>query len=105
MSGPDYKLQWETSEKWRKAYQDAKERMYSAGAEIAEFAINHMPCNESQVDSWFRREYIHRGASAELLAALEVMIQSAHPHPTEHPTMTAAWKIARAAIAKAKGEA
>jgi uncharacterized protein YeaC (DUF1315 family) len=30
----------------------------------------------------------------ELEAALRMMVASAHPHPTEHPTMTAAWKVA-----------
>jgi hypothetical protein len=36
--------------------------------------------------------------------ALKVMLASAMPHPVEHPTMTAAWKIARAALAKAEGK-
>lgn len=34
-------------------------------------------------------------------AALRQMLDSAHPHPTEHPTMTAAWPIGRAALAAA----
>lgn len=31
--------------------------------------------------------------------ALEVMLASAYPHPTEHPTMTAAWELGRSALA------
>jgi hypothetical protein len=34
-----------------------------------------------------------------LREALETGIKSAHPHPTEHPTMTAAWAVMRAALA------
>jgi hypothetical protein len=44
-------------------------------------------------------------AAPELLEALKQMVDSAHPHPVEHPTMTAAWEVARAAIAKAEGGA
>lgn len=42
-------------------------------------------------------------AAPELLAALEQMVASAFPHPVEHPSMTAAWAVARSAIAKARG--
>lgn len=41
--------------------------------------------------------------NADLLRALEAMLASAHPHPDEHPGMFSAWKIGRAALAKAKG--
>jgi hypothetical protein len=34
----------------------------------------------------------------ELRGALEEGVKSAHPHPVEHPTMTAAWKVMRAAL-------
>lgn len=34
-----------------------------------------------------------------LRAALEQMLASAVPHPTEHPTMTTAWENARKALA------
>ena len=34
-----------------------------------------------------------------LREALEIGIKSAYPHPTEHPTMTAAWKVMKAALA------
>jgi hypothetical protein len=34
-----------------------------------------------------------------LREALEIGIESAHPHPTEHPTMTAAWAVMRTALA------
>lgn len=40
-------------------------------------------------------------AAPELLAALREVVDSATPHPVDHPSMTAAWKTARAAIAKA----
>ena len=33
-----------------------------------------------------------------LRAALETMLRSAVPHPTEHPTMTEAWAIAKTAL-------
>lgn len=33
-----------------------------------------------------------------LREALKTMLKSAVPHPVEHPTMTAAWKTARAAL-------
>jgi hypothetical protein len=36
---------------------------------------------------------------AELKKVLRLMVDSAVPHPVEHPTMTAAWKVARAALA------
>lgn len=39
---------------------------------------------------------------AALAAALEKMLASAVPHPVEHPTMTEAWKVARAALAALK---
>jgi hypothetical protein len=38
-----------------------------------------------------------------LLHALKTVVASAHPHPVEHPTMTAAWAHARVVIAKAEG--
>lgn len=34
----------------------------------------------------------------QLLAALKQVLASASPHPVEHPRMTAAWKVARAAV-------
>ena len=34
-----------------------------------------------------------------LRKVIETLLASAHPHPTEHPTMTAAWAVGRAAIA------
>jgi len=40
----------------------------------------------------------------KLCDALEAVLQSAFPNEKEHPTMCAAWKIARAALAKARGE-
>jgi hypothetical protein len=42
-------------------------------------------------------------AAPELLLALRAVIESARPHPREHPTMFRAWDIARAAIDKAEG--
>ena len=42
-------------------------------------------------------------AAPDLLAALKQVVSSAFPHPVNHPTMTAAWKVAQAAIAKAEG--
>jgi len=33
-----------------------------------------------------------------LRAVIEALLESAHPHPTEHPTMTAAWAIGRTAL-------
>ena len=43
-------------------------------------------------------------AAPELYAALEQVLASAAPHPEQHEAMTAAWTVARAAIAKARGE-
>ena len=43
-------------------------------------------------------------AAPDLLEALKVMVASAFPHPVEHPAMTAAWKVAEAAIEKAEGK-
>ena len=37
---------------------------------------------------------------ARLREVVETMLDSAYPHPVEHPTMTKAWAIAKAAIAK-----
>jgi hypothetical protein len=37
-------------------------------------------------------------ACLRMREALETVLASAYPHPTEHPTMTAAWKIGRAAL-------
>jgi hypothetical protein len=49
-------------------------------------------------------------ATARLLAAawemrdvLREVLASAHPHPVEHPTMTAAWAKVRAVLAKVEG--
>lgn len=42
-------------------------------------------------------------AAPDLLAALRQVVESAYPNPDEHPTMTAAWRVAEAAIAKAEG--
>jgi hypothetical protein len=39
----------------------------------------------------------------ELIEALRGMVESASPHPTEHPTMFAAWNTARAVLARAEG--
>jgi maltose-binding protein MalE len=36
---------------------------------------------------------------ATMRAEIVNMLASAHPHPVEHPTMTAAWQRARAALA------
>jgi len=36
----------------------------------------------------------------EALAALRRMVASATPHPVEHPSMTAAWKVAGTILAK-----
>jgi len=43
------------------------------------------------VSAALRREEVLR-------VALDTMLKSAVPHPVEHPTMTAAWKTARAAL-------
>lgn len=37
--------------------------------------------------------------NAELVAALEGLLASAHPHPVENPAMFAAWTAARAVLA------
>jgi hypothetical protein len=67
----EWRLKWETSEKWRKAYQEAKGNLYSMGGEIAEAATQHMPCNETTVDRWFRAEYVHMDAWHALRARAE----------------------------------
>ena len=70
-----WKDKWEKCETWRKAYQEAKGELYAMGGEIAEAAIQHMPCNEAMVDRWFRAEYIYKAAfdavTAELAEARE----------------------------------
>jgi hypothetical protein len=43
-------------------------------------------------------------AAPALLAALKQMVASAVPNPDDHPSMTKAWKVAEAAIAKAEGK-
>jgi hypothetical protein len=50
-------------------------------------------------------ELICRAVNAhdDLVAALQAMLASAHPHPVEHPTMTAAWAQAREVLARAEG--
>jgi hypothetical protein len=40
-----------------------------------------------------------RAERDRLREALVIMLASAHPRPVDHPSMTAAWKIARAALA------
>jgi hypothetical protein len=40
-----------------------------------------------------------RAQVAALRAEIVNLLASAHPHPVEHPTMTAAWQRARAALA------
>jgi len=67
------KEKWIASEKWRKAYQEAKHKLFEMGGGFAEAAMDVMPCNESTLDQWFRAEYVHRdaldNANAELAAA------------------------------------
>lgn len=41
---------------------------------------------------------------AELREALEAVVASARPNPTDHPTMFTAWERARAALLRASGE-
>jgi len=65
-----WKAKWETCEKWRKAYQEAKGELFAMGGEIAEAAIQHMPCNEATVDRWFRAEYVHKTAFDAITAEL-----------------------------------
>jgi hypothetical protein len=36
----------------------------------------------------------------EALDVIRALLKSAHPHPVEHPTMTAAWKKAEAFLAR-----
>jgi benzoyl-CoA reductase/2-hydroxyglutaryl-CoA dehydratase subunit BcrC/BadD/HgdB len=36
----------------------------------------------------------------ELTGVVRVLLNSAHPHPIEHPAMTKAWDMARAALAE-----
>lgn len=38
--------------------------------------------------------------NAKLREALRLMYDSAYPHPIEHPTMFAAWKVAKALLAE-----
>ncbi len=38
----------------------------------------------------------------EVVAALEMLLDSAVPHPTEHPTMTAAWAHGRTVLAEVR---
>jgi hypothetical protein len=40
-----------------------------------------------------------RAERDRLREALIIMLTSAHPRPVDHPSMTAAWKIARSALA------
>ena len=56
-------------------------------------------------DRWDERDANARliAAAPDLLAALRQVVASAFPNPTEHPAMSAAWKVAEAAIAKAEG--
>lgn len=63
--------------KWRKAYQEAKGKMYEAGGEMLEFAMNNMPCDEGHLDSWFRQSYVHRDAHDNLRAELEAQLAEA----------------------------
>ena len=42
--------------------------------------------------------------SDDLRGALGVVLRSAFPHPVEHPTMTEAWKVGEAAIARTPAE-
>lgn len=65
-----WKAKWETCEKWRKAYQEAKGELFAMGGEIAEASIQHLPCNEAAVDRWFRAEYVHKSAFDSVTAEL-----------------------------------
>lgn len=64
------KQMYEQEAKWRKAYQEAKGKMYALGGQVFEAAWNLMPCNESQIDSWFHTEYVYREAYEKLEAQL-----------------------------------
>lgn len=47
---------------------------------------------------WQKRAETAEARIAELETAVRDLLASAHPHPVEHPTMTAAWARARAAL-------
>jgi len=66
-----WKDKWETCEKWRKFYQEAKGKLYAMGGEVAEACWNHMPCNEAQIDQWFRGEFVYKEAYDRVGAELE----------------------------------
>lgn len=68
----------------------------------AEDAIESCEESESPAIVRFVRDSERDALTRQNLAlreALEISIKSAHPHPTEHPTMTAAWAVMRAALA------
>lgn len=60
------------SEEWRKAYQQGKYVLYAMGGEIQQAAMQHLPCNESGLDSRFTRllEMPRLKAKDEEIAAL-----------------------------------
>lgn len=71
------KQMYEQEAKWRKAYQEAKGKMYQAGGDIGQFAIGNMPCNEGELDLWFRKIYVSREAYDSLKAELEAQLKAA----------------------------
>ena len=71
------KQMYEQEAKWRKAYQEAKGKMYEEGGEIGQFAIDNMPCNEGELDLWFCKIYVSREAYDSLKAELEAALAEA----------------------------
>ena len=56
------KTHYEAEVKFRKFYEEGKGNLYSMGGAIAEAAMEHLPCNEGGVNSFFLRNYVHREA-------------------------------------------
>lgn len=53
---------------------------------------------DTQLGTQYQIEDTLRARVAQLEGAIRKMLDSAVPHPVEHPTMTAAWESARATL-------
>lgn len=71
-------------------------------SELREDEIAHAPINSGNTHAEDQANARLIAAAPDLLEALEAVVASASPHPVEHPAMTKAWGIARAAIAKVR---
>jgi len=93
-------------------YQDKEVRLWAAAVNIGTWPLSEKDTKNTgfygrlaakmttERNSAAARAEAAEAHAARLRRALEEVLNSAYPHPTEHPTMTAAWEVGRSALAE-----